>query len=141
MGLSISWVACYAPSAAVLESLDLHDTGEPGRAGGDEIVGLRLANDAYVVCMNGFGHPIVEPFRCDSPSCQGHQAQQPRSSTKPPLRTESGVHCNVGIEVAPSGYISPAVSKTESGSSDSPRRRTYPMNSVTQLRRDSMPAS
>ena len=65
-----------------------------------------------------------------------------RSSTKPPLRTESGVRCNVGIEVAPFGvHLAGRVEDLESGSSDSPRRSTYPMNSVTQLRHDSMPAS
>jgi len=57
------------------------------------------------------------------------------------LGAERRVGSEFRIHVAPLGCNSLAVSKTQSGSSERPRRRTWPMNSVTQLRRDSMQAS
>lgn len=62
MGYSISWIAVYGKAKAdIFEQLHVRDTGEIDEANDAPISGAELPTGWYVLFLNDFTHPLVEP--------------------------------------------------------------------------------
>jgi hypothetical protein len=62
MGYAISWMALKGKAKSnVLASLELHDTGQPDDANESPVSGAEFPNGWYVLFLNDYSHPLVEP--------------------------------------------------------------------------------
>lgn len=64
MGAAVSWFAVgNKPAKTVLKQMYLRDTGVPVPEGSCKIAGALLPNGWYVVVMDEFWHPLIQPTR------------------------------------------------------------------------------